>query len=482
MVKNEANLKRVYTDSKDNTSSDSEPELDQTIHQNDENTGTSQKVDGRNNNNSNSGSSGTNLLSSSSQNEKFLVTRSQRKYTKPNLKSKLKDKLSEESEKISQENEIPTKRKRETIKSLDSKIQNANDFLAQLNKRLEEREQEIKSLKEVISKDRRQDENRSEIKELLAGATGVDSRNKTMTTFHDFPILDDQLSDEYDDLNSQTETEQMEQEPEIQSRKRGRSRSRNRSKERSARKRSRKSRSRSRSRSKSRGRKFDSNEAAYQNNPDVQALVKKLVQEQVKQEMEKRTKLDKVSGMEKSPSDTLLYTPAVARKNDRWRLDGTPSFNHELNSSQIVDSTYKSQNLISAESIDNTLSKLHLIADGRGKEDDDQPRASTSQQASQAMPDQQNQQREQMRDAKKIAESAILHAERFRARIHQPNRGKEIKEINFNNPPVSPISNCQQDELRAMRYLENDDDEFFHTTCHIDEAIRKRLKGVNLLN
>ena len=60
----------------------------------------------------------------------------------------------EDMKKFEDEEVVVPKKKRETIKSLDSKIQNANNFLEQLSKKIEDREQEIRSLKKVISGDR----------------------------------------------------------------------------------------------------------------------------------------------------------------------------------------------------------------------------------------------------------------------------------------------------------------------------------------
>ena len=48
-----------------------------------------------------------------------------------------------------------------------------------------------------------------------------------------------------------------------------------------------------------------------------------------------------------------------------------------------------------------------------------------------------------------------------------------MKTIQFNNP-ITP--KCKQDELKAMKYLESEDDEFFHTICHIDEALREKIE------
>ena len=64
-----------------------------------------------------------------------------------------------------------------------------------------------------------------------------------------------------------------------------------------------------------------------------------------------------------------------------------------------------------------------------------------------------------MKRAKEQADKAIVQAEQFKASIIPP-RGKEV------------------DEIDRSRIIFDDDDDFFHTTCHIDETIEeKAYKG-----
>ena len=76
---------------------------------------------------------------------------------------------------------------------------------------------------------------------------------------------------------------------------------------------------------------------------------------------------------------------------------------------------------------------------------------------------------EQMGQARSAADQAILQAERFKAQI-QPQSGMYNRNINQNT------CGFDREVLRHMRYLDCDDDEFFHTTCHIDESLRKRIE------
>ena len=38
------------------------------------------------------------------------------------------------------------------------------------------------------------------------------------------------------------------------------------------------------------------------------------------------------------------------------------------------------------------------------------------------------------------------------------------------------IPGYQREELRHLRYLDSEDDDFFHITCHIDKALREKIE------
>ena len=478
-LKKRGKFERVFTDSEDNESTDLEsgtksPEKISEI--------STDFQESENTNNSNTESTGMDQ-SKRSQNEKFLITRSKRKYTKREMPEMVKltnnsEKISDKSQQDNEGEESVPKRKRETIKSLDNKIQEANNFLLTLNKKLEDREEEIKGLKRVISSDRA-GTRLSEVEQALK--RGDTSSIPAQAVLHDFPLIGEEESDSDSiqlDLHAMDDLDDEEMGEKSNKRRRERSRSN----EKRNRKRSRKS---SRSRSRSRSRNWDEVRRQYKDNPAVQDLVKELVAKQVKEEMEKRSKTDKstVPGKElsflpckvnRSPSDAILYTPAVARK-DNLNLTGTPPPTNSRLSNFLVGvstdnkSEFSTNNRID-DSINETLSQLRLISDEKRRR-------------SEGGHTEQNQQ--QMRDAKRVAENAILDAERFRARIQQPNRGMEIK-FNNNSPNaykkhrdrISPYKQVpmNQDELRAMRYLDQEDDEFFHTTCHVEDAMKEKIE------
>ena len=444
-----------------------------------------------------------------SQNEKYLVTRSKRKYSKrelPELKFRIDNieynkpqnvgisDSSKSTEKrrldtvMEESKNQPTKKKRETIKSLDEKIRSANDFLSELNKKLENRDEEISKLKKCISENRG-----SEVANLLRAPAANNMSEREQKGIdelpHDFPIIG-----EYDENSDFEQFPEEEEEEEVEeniiackprkkeNKKRRKSKSRSRSRERHGKRRRSRSRSRNHddhdnrenSQNGTENSKFDK----YKNDQDVQNYVKLMVEKQIKERMQKDQMIKNTSGMDinnnsfgnrKSRSETTLYRPAIERQD----LKGSPlpmlynSYVVQSSTPKLNDTHDNPFNLVEAgnivekvnpDTIDSTLSKLRIIADAK---------------LSSSAKEEVQKQEEQIREARQAAESAILQAERYKARIQQPNRGKEI---NFNNPLPNPSrAKCYDDEVKAMRYLDNEDDEFFHTTCHIDESIREKI-------
>ena len=374
--------------------------------------------------------------------------------------------------------------------------------MVELNKKLENREVEISKLKEVISKSRG-----SEVEKILKGNKSdkdfSDTEEFDNSVPHDFPLIGynevsdyEQFPEEFDEEEEEIEMPIFKKKGSSSKKRRG---SRSRSKDRSKRRRN------SHSRSRSRNRKDHDNHGKakhdegvpknskemelYKNNPEVKNLVEKMVAEQVKEQIEKR-RLSETSGMEiftkiprnlvkipskKSRSEATLYKPAVARDFDN--LSGSPSplrneaKNNELDPNfennmmctpmantpngdtrRISQETRQRHCDVDSSKIDDALSKLRVISDERRQHSNNNEDRRT----------------DQMQDARQAAEEAILQAERYKARIQQPNRG------NFTFSPK--VNKWNDDSLRAMRYLDSEDDEFFHTTCHIDETIREKIE------
>ena len=197
-------------------------------------------------------------------------------------------------------------------------------------------------------------------------------------------------------------------------RKRSRSRSRRRSRSRS------RSRTRSRSRAKSKG--------STSNRTSVSDEVKKLVADEMaamrqqmtqfmKENVAKTSTEEKTTGTPKikSPSAGSLYTPLVPRLS-------------EARPDQVV------------EFVTDAVENFSV-----GKQDDKGKRTSTSSYWGDK--------------AKGAAEEAILESERFRGAVQQP-QGK--------------IPNDNQ--LEPHKPLVDEDDTFFHLTCHVDEEITKKAE------
>ena len=459
---------------------------------------TNQDLSGEENLNNNSNLKSPNANMGKTKNSlQYLETRSKRKYDKPETPKRglvitKKQKLNNDTESLSsiqnegrfeqceqdrsRSSDKPIKKGRQTIKSLDSKIEEATSFLKILNEKINQRDDEIKKLKNVISQSRQVDLNNVSQNESLYNAIIADNKTEDdqMSTGGDNDVeLDLQVAvrAEEDAEFSEVETEENKRE----SKPRG-----NRSRYDKDRKRKRsKSRSRSRSRNKSnfeifrqnspdRERISEEDDEHYRSNPQVQKLVKRMVEEQVEREMKKRMKLEdkqdnqKAMGMNsnaipivKSPSDSAtIYVPAVKRLdwNTTAHLSGSPDLNRNITQKDITPSIQ--------EHVNNGISQLRIISDGA------RPSTSRSEQEPVGA-----------RLARSAAENAILEAERFRARIQSPDKGMSNKGIKFNNNNVSGVAQVpfEQEQLRHLRYLDNEDDEFFHTTCHIDSSMKEKI-------
>ena len=528
---------RYYSESEDNMSTDNESDFDsrmesQNVLNNEE---ADDRLENENNSNSNSGEYSTSI-NSKTQNEKFLITRSKRKYDKPIFKLKQSQtKRVNESNFVENKPEetadvndqpAPSKKKRETIKTLDNKIQDANNFLTELSKKMEDRDREISKLKHVISAEReqhtskpspklksaRKNSTRSEVEQLLKPMDRNQQENGSqadLVELHDFPISEE---DDFEFEADETEMDFIEEDRQARKRRnRSRSKSRDRGLKHDESRRDRK-RQKRRSRSRSHGRQmedeemnkncsksYNNEEDRYKQNPIVQNMVKRMVEEQVKQEMERRNKLQNTSGMEiqncarihKSPSDTIIYTPAVERmKYNQFPMNGIPQMYEqkkqpERNSSMVNEkwandlfrgdheNTHNTYN--TPEQINDTLSQLRIISGIRAQSTNNE-----SQQAKSAR--EERERKNQIKEARSAADNAILDAERFKARIQHPqNRGNDYNFLNhFRHSQTSPkdvnkLCKQQMEEIRAMRYLEAEDDEFFHTTCHIDDTLKEKI-------
>ena len=234
-------------------------------------------------------------------------------------------------------------------------------------------------------------------------------------------------------------------------------------------------------------------EEDYRSNPAVQKIVKKMVSEQVSAELaEIKEQLRQVnSGMNnnntqdrsrsgntekivKSPSDATVYTPAVPRVDSSVRKVYTPTGLWIENTKQYNNQPVafnKPTNKFTMNDINNAITDIRFNS-GRHI---DAPQSTSRPQPHEVtvthqVKDEPAPPKSPQEEVRRITEEAILQAERFKAQIHTPT----CKGIIFNNNPVH--ARYETNNLKYLRYLDSEDDEFFHTTCHIDETIRKKIE------
>ena len=239
--------------------------------------------------------------------------------------------------------------------------------------------------------------------------------------------------------------------------------------------------------------------------PEIQRIVKNMVTEQISEQFNKRQKLDKtnktgslsqtneignntnqiemIPAKIKSPSQSTLYTPAV-RKSANFHNRDSPIFNEVDGMVQYEDTRKRVSmggNPFSVHDINNILTDIRFDTERQRSAVDDGQRPSTSRDVQEPQPSTSRGGSRQgmMSQARTAAHEAVIQAEKFKASI-QPrgmnynNQTSPVQKrgINFNNP-MSPRHERLQ--MMHLRYLDDDDD-FFHVSCHIDKAIIAKIE------
>ena len=132
-----------------------------------------------------------------------------------------------------------------------------------------------------------------------------------------------------------------------------------------------------------------------------------------------------------SPSQTTVYVQALSKKNKK----GKQKFTEEQ-----VDAALRNLR----------LEKLIVPNDVLDSDQSDDARQG-----------QRNPRRRQERD---LAEEEIIQAEKFKAEIARPREGKDNDERENAGPLKQPIDS------------EDDDDDFYEMTCHVDSALKKKIQ------
>ena len=166
----------------------------------------------------------------------------------------------------------------------------------------------------------------------------------------------------------------------------------------------------------------------------------------------------------KSPSDATLYVPAV--QQGITRNVNLPRFNfgnqvQDFGSPQIVSHNFKDNNKPKdqlqeddpgLDFINNFIQSIRI-----GQEDDKDGRKETTINAEQKL------QAERNAHAKEISDRAILEAERKKAELQTPQGMSQNVMNNF--------------KLLLKKVIaDNDDDDFFHITCHIEPQIIAKIQ------
>ena len=169
----------------------------------------------------------------------------------------------------------------------------------------------------------------------------------------------------------------------------------------------------------------------------------------------------------KSPSDTTLYTPALKRnvgpEQQPLVLPAVRVNNVKLvNSYSMLDQISDFLEKIRGQSADATKKQ------GRGRDSHDDLTSPDEKQHTSGEEGEEVELDDQA-NAKQMGEDLIIQAEKFKASVAAP-RGNEIDEVINIVKNVGNIS----DLLGIIR--DNDDDDFFYVTSHVEPALKKKIE------
>ena len=157
----------------------------------------------------------------------------------------------------------------------------------------------------------------------------------------------------------------------------------------------------------------------------------------------KGTKQRVVNQTIKSLSDTTLYTPGLRKSPEKM--------NQQIDR-ELIDK------------ISNFVEGMHLT--GRYEECEVPTLGTSTQQKGEAVV-QQQQDNQQVEDARSVAGKMLLDAERYKAAVSAPKGMPQDYYLNRNQLFVGVLN----DRGTLM-----DDDEFFHITCHVDPTLRQKIE------
>ena len=165
------------------------------------------------------------------------------------------------------------------------------------------------------------------------------------------------------------------------------------------------------------------------------------------------TKISKLPVI-KSPSEPTIYGPAIKlHSNLKERLSPDVAESEESQEIDVINNYLNNIRLGGT----NAVAVPSTSTEGETQETTNRERKGNTTDPQQ----QRNLERSK-------ADEAILAAERYKATIQQPPEGR--------NDSLNQNLDSQILNTKLARYFDNDDDEFFHITCHIEPHIRAKIK------
>ena len=167
----------------------------------------------------------------------------------------------------------------------------------------------------------------------------------------------------------------------------------------------------------------------------------------------------------KSPSDTTIYAPGLVKDVNlspltRKRIENNVKHANMVTPKSVGAMTPKDINT----PIENVIDQISdFVENMRIRSSAETERRSDQMLQERDYP--RNERDERGDTAKTMADSAILDAEKFRASINNP-KGND-NEINSNLKLIA-------DSLNKL--TSNEDDDFFHVTCHVDHNLRSKIE------
>ena len=162
--------------------------------------------------------------------------------------------------------------------------------------------------------------------------------------------------------------------------------------------------------------------------------------------------------MMKSPSDTMIYTPAF-RKAINTITSNSPNNRTQgfvdQNNMSVMEELAKVSGKEKEDALMNRIA--NFIETIRMSDDNEQNKEETLQK------DQQLEDAVGYNEAKKRADAALLEAEKFKVTIVEPNAGKICQSYGLSVAPQNVGAGLS-------------DDDFFHLTCHIDPTLMNKIE------